>query len=213
MDDSKALICHCLLYDFLSGCSAAESERCINQALSSATCRRWFQKFREGDHSCEDKPRSGRPSVVDEDELCRHIEQNPGASARDLARAICTSHPTIMLALKKLGTVYKIGCWLPHQLDDSLRTRRVEACRILWSKSKDFSWLDQVITMDETYVTFSNPPSRGQMGRQRGEAGTRRETRSTSPAGAALRVVDRPWCSFLRPAPTTRHDDCRSLLC
>jgi histone-lysine N-methyltransferase SETMAR len=167
MDDSKPLIRHCLLYDFLYGRSAAESERCIKQAfgqvkLSSANCRQWFQKFREGDYSCEDKPRSGRPSVVDEDELCRHIEQNPRASARDLARAFGTSHPTILLALKRLGKVYKIGRWLPHQLDDSLRTRRVEACQILWSKSKDFSWLDRVITMDETYVTFSNPPSRGQ---------------------------------------------------
>ena len=167
MDDSKLLIHHYLLYDFLSGRSAAESERCINQAfgqdmVSSATCHRWFQKFREGDYSCEDKPRSGRPLVVDEDELCCHIEQNPRVSTRDLARTFCTSHSTIMLALKKLGKVYKIGFWLPHQLDDSLRTRHMEACRILWSKSKDFSWLDQVITTDETYVIISKPPSRGQ---------------------------------------------------
>ncbi len=76
--------------------------------------------------------------------------------------AFCTSQSTIMETLKKLGKVYKIGRWLPHQLDDSLRSRRVEACRILWSKSKDFSWLGQLITMDETYIIFTNPPSRGQ---------------------------------------------------
>ena len=114
MDDSKPLIRHCRLYDFLSGRSAAESERCINQAfgqdmVSSATCHRWFQKFREGDYSCEDKPRSGRPLVVDEDELCCHIEQNARVSTRDLERAFCTSHSTIMQALKKPGKVYKIN--------------------------------------------------------------------------------------------------------
>ena len=167
MDDLKSLIRRCLLYDFLSGRSAAESERCINQAfdqdtVSSATCRCWFQKFREGDYSCEDKPRSDRPSIVDEDELWRHIEKNPRASTRDLARTFSTSQSTIMMALKKLGKVYKIGRWIPHQLDDSLRTHRVETSRILWSKSKDFSWLDHIITMDETYITFRNPPSRGQ---------------------------------------------------
>ena len=114
MDDSKLLIRHYLLYDFLSGRSAAKSERCINQAfgqdmVSSATCHRWFQKFREGDYSCEDKPRSGRPLVVDEDELCCHIEQNARVSTRDLERAFCTSHSTIMQALKKPGKVYKIN--------------------------------------------------------------------------------------------------------
>ena len=90
-----------------------------------------LQKFREGDYLCKDKLRSGRSLVEDENELCCHIKQNPRVNTRDLKRASCTSHLTMMLALKKLGKVYKIGFWLPHQLDDSLRTRHVEACRIL----------------------------------------------------------------------------------
>ena len=50
MDDSKPLIHHFHLYDFLSGRSAAELEQCINQVfgqdtVSSVNCRRCSRSF------------------------------------------------------------------------------------------------------------------------------------------------------------------------
>jgi len=43
----------------------------------------WFQKFRNGDESLEDKVR-GHPSVVDNDELKVLIEANPRIAIREL---------------------------------------------------------------------------------------------------------------------------------
>ena len=40
----------------------------------------------------------------------QYLQPNANIQFQDLARIFFTSHSTIMLALKKLGKVYKIGC-------------------------------------------------------------------------------------------------------
>jgi len=41
------------------------------------TCVPKFAKFRAGDTTCEDRERSGRPLVVDDDQIKSLIESNP----------------------------------------------------------------------------------------------------------------------------------------
>lgn len=72
MEVSKELIRGCLLYDFKVGLTAAASSRRICQAfgvnaVNERTARHWFQKFRSGDVSLSDDPRSGRPHVLDDE--------------------------------------------------------------------------------------------------------------------------------------------------
>ena len=55
------------LYEFKLNQSAAETVRKINHAfgndsVNERTVRHWFAKFRSGDFSLEDEPRSGRPT-------------------------------------------------------------------------------------------------------------------------------------------------------
>jgi len=38
-------------------------------AVSHTICKRWYQKFRQGDSSLEDEPRAGRPQKIETDEL------------------------------------------------------------------------------------------------------------------------------------------------
>jgi len=40
-------------------------------------CQNWFAKFRAGDTTCEDRERSNRPLVVDDDQIKSLIEINP----------------------------------------------------------------------------------------------------------------------------------------
>ena len=62
------------LYELKLNQSAAETDRKINQAfgndsVNERTVRRWFAKLRYGDFSLEDEPRSGRPTVVQDEHL------------------------------------------------------------------------------------------------------------------------------------------------
>ena len=44
-------------------------------AVTDRTCQKWFAKFRAGDFSLTDAPRSGRPVEVDSDQIETIIEK------------------------------------------------------------------------------------------------------------------------------------------
>ncbi|KAL6253755.1 hypothetical protein P5V15_015559 [Pogonomyrmex californicus] len=45
-------------------------------AVSHTTCKRWYQKFRQGDFSLEDEPRAGCPQKIEMDELQALLDIN-----------------------------------------------------------------------------------------------------------------------------------------
>ncbi|KAK6023684.1 hypothetical protein OSTOST_10522, partial [Ostertagia ostertagi] len=70
-----------LLHEFKLGRTATEATTNVNMAwgegtASERTVRRWFQKFRNGDDSLEDKERAGRPSLVDPEVLMEAVEKD-----------------------------------------------------------------------------------------------------------------------------------------
>ena len=63
---------HILLYYFRKGKKAAQVAKKLrdvygDEALKGRQCQNWFRKFRSGDFSLQDEPRSGRPNEVDDD--------------------------------------------------------------------------------------------------------------------------------------------------
>ena len=70
------------LYGFKLNQSAAETARKINQSFGNVsvnerTVRRWFAKFRSRDFNLEDDPRSGRPTVIQDEDLRTLVETDP----------------------------------------------------------------------------------------------------------------------------------------
>jgi hypothetical protein len=65
----------------------------------------WLQKFRNGDLSCKDSPRSGRPLLILGPQLEAFMQKYPFASARVIAQHFLTAVPTIKDILQReLGT-------------------------------------------------------------------------------------------------------------
>src|SRR5580765_2988615 len=82
MDSKKLKICAFMLYEFKLGNTAANAEKricsvCGEDSVSERTAQKWFKRFKEGNESLEDKPRFGRPSVIEDDELREYMRSNP----------------------------------------------------------------------------------------------------------------------------------------
>lgn len=158
---SKQLIRSCLLYDFKSGLKAVESIRRINAAFGEGTVSRttaydWFDRFRGGDYSLEDQPRSGRPSELDDDELRAAVEDDPHITTRELAELLDVSHQTVSSHLQAIGKVSKIDQWVPHELTDFDRKRRLDAATTLLSFRRTNNWLKSIVTGDEKWCLYVN---------------------------------------------------------
>ncbi|VDP39747.1 unnamed protein product [Heligmosomoides polygyrus] len=74
MAELSTHIRHVLLYEFESGHSAAEAYRNLcrvfgSESPSVRSVYSWFERFRSGNRSPEDEPRSGRPTTISLDEL------------------------------------------------------------------------------------------------------------------------------------------------
>lgn len=151
----------CLLYDFKFGVTAAESCRRICSAfgadvVSERTAQEWFKRFRTGDTSVQDRPRSGRPSEVCDERLLQLVEADPHANPGELAEALGVSDKTIVNHLHVLGKVRKLDQWIPHELTDWDRHRRADAAASLLSYRRTTAWLDTIVTGDEKWVLYVN---------------------------------------------------------
>ena len=54
-------------------------------AVSHATCKRWYQKFCQGDFSLKDESRAGRPEKIETDELQALLDINSTQTEKELA--------------------------------------------------------------------------------------------------------------------------------
>jgi len=84
----------CVKFCFLLGKSAAETvlmlqEAFKKEALSRTQVFEWYSRFRGGEISCEDQPRSGRPSAYRNDENLDKVRNAINADRRRTIDEIC----------------------------------------------------------------------------------------------------------------------------
>jgi histone-lysine N-methyltransferase SETMAR len=152
---------HCMLYEFQLGNNASAAARNICTALGEGTvaertCRDWFKRFREGDISLEDYPRSGRPVECNVEQLQALVEDNPRLTTRELSTTLGCNQSTIDRHLQQMGKVSKLGSWVPHQLTPDNIQQRVTICHSLLSKRNRQRFLQQIVTGDEKWVLYVN---------------------------------------------------------
>ena len=66
-------------------------------AVSHATCKRWYQKFRQGHFSFKDESRAGRPEKIETDELLLDI--NSTQTEKELAEQLGVTQQAIFFRL------------------------------------------------------------------------------------------------------------------
>ncbi|XP_076063419.1 histone-lysine N-methyltransferase SETMAR-like [Oratosquilla oratoria] len=162
MEVSTDLVRGYLLYDFKVGLSAAASSRRICQAFGDSavnehTARRWFKRFKSGDLSLRDEPRSGRSQVLNDGVLKVTIEEDSSLTCDDLARQFNVSDETVRLHLHRLGKTFKLSKWVPHTLLEVHKRQRVAACILLLFRHRTASLFNRVLTSDEKWVLYETP--------------------------------------------------------
>ena len=105
-----AIIRACLLYEFKLGTKVAEACRKIYAAFGEGTIaewtgQKWFKKFSSGNEHLENESRSGRPSIVNNEDIKLAIDQNSSQTCQDLALRFNMSDETIRLHLHLLENV------------------------------------------------------------------------------------------------------------
>lgn len=157
--EEKRLLLH---FQWKLGMNASESARKICEAygdktIGESTAREWFAKFRAGEESIEDKPRSGHPQEVDRQAVLEAIEETPSLTTRMLAEDFDCDQKTIVNMLHELGKIWKKTRWVPHELTEAQKRKRVNAAQSLLDRQRQAPFLDQLITGDEKWISFKNP--------------------------------------------------------
>jgi histone-lysine N-methyltransferase SETMAR len=130
--------------------------------LNRTTAHRWFTRFNDGDTSLEDKPRSGRPIELDNDDLLTALEEEPHSSTRELSAATGHSQTTMNRHLNEIGLVNKRPRQDLHELTDAQAERRVEVCQQLLKNPLDDRFWKRIVTCDEKWIFLNNPDKRKQ---------------------------------------------------
>lgn len=92
-------------------------------SIAQRTCGKWLKKFRDGDkdvEDLEDEPRSGRPSNLNDEELCLLVEMDPKATVRELAEVLQKSVGSVWNHLRDMGFVSFLFLICLHILSYSL---------------------------------------------------------------------------------------------
>ncbi|KAG9433306.1 histone-lysine N-methyltransferase SETMAR-like [Apis mellifera carnica] len=72
------------------------------------------EKFETGDFDLSDKPRSGRPSLIDDDVVKAMLEQDPFLTTSEIVERLNSAQQTISDHIRKIGLVWKYSRWVPQ---------------------------------------------------------------------------------------------------
>lgn len=161
MNFDKTFFRHSLLYEYLLGRNATEAHRnlCIvfgTDTPTKRTCEIWFERFRSGNYSIEDEPRSGRLASIDNDQLFFLVMSEPQMNTREIGDKLGVTHTTIENHLAELDFVKKLGSWMPHKLTMANMMQRISICSSLLSRKRRKEWIREIITGDEKWVLYVN---------------------------------------------------------
>lgn len=150
-----------LHFQWLQGVPVSDAARAIRKAYGTktnkSTASRWYANFEKDGRQLKDKPRSGQPIKVDQEGILRAVRKNPTLTTRMLAEDFDCNQRTVVNIFRKAGLKWRKVRWVPHLLTDAQRQQRIEIAAQLLGRQEQDPFLQDVVTMDETWIPFNNP--------------------------------------------------------
>ena len=129
---------------------------CGEGAVTDRMCQKWFAKFRAGDFSLDDAPRSGRPVEVDSDQIETLIENNQPYTTQKTADTLKISKSSTENHLHLLGYVHHFDVWVSRELSEKTLLDRISACDSLLKCYENVPFLKQIVTGNEKWILYDN---------------------------------------------------------
>jgi histone-lysine N-methyltransferase SETMAR len=151
-----------LHFQWLQDISAGDARRAINNAygsktVGSSTVYEWYERFRNEGMQLKDKEHTGRPREIDREAVIRAIQASPTMTTRMLADDFECDQRSIVNILHEAGFKWRKTRLVPYELTEAQKQKRVDVCTELRERQNQIPFVQDVITMDETWLPFNNP--------------------------------------------------------
>lgn len=160
--ESENLFFRCIaLFYFRKAKNATKTHKKIvaiygDDAVSVRTISSWFTKFHNGNTTCKDDDRAGRPPTVSDDLIVRYFINSPRSTIEMAAVDLNVPGSTIHDHLKRIGFVSKLDYWVPHKLSEKKLMDRLSHCDMLLKRLNIDPFLKHLVTCDEKWVMYDN---------------------------------------------------------
>ena len=121
---------------------ATSNELFDEETISQSQVEKWFKKFKSGDTNLKDEEERGRPSDFDDAALLETVEEDESLMKRMLTEQFDIHHSTII----RLGKVWKLAGWIPHELSEHNKTEGVRIFTELLQRNEQNLFLQFLVT-------------------------------------------------------------------
>lgn len=118
----------------------------------------WYNEFKTGSENINDKERPGRPITACTNSnikiVSELIDENPYISYTEIEAETSLHPPTIHTIIHDHLKLRKLSSrWIPHNINDAQRQKRLEFCQATLAKFEEGKWrLCDIITGDESWI-------------------------------------------------------------
>jgi transposase len=129
-------------------------------AVALPTVKLWLRRFREGDTSCEDRSRAGRPLTILGEVLSKTFSKHPFASPENIASHFDLRVSTVMgLLARELGLRIFTRRWVPYSLWERQKDEQATQSRLLLDLVQCYQTanFNAIATGDESWFRYVDP--------------------------------------------------------
>ena len=140
-----------------------------DNALSKTMVYEWIEKFKTGRTSVKHAEGAGRPSTSTSEEKIEQAQQMILANQRitidEVAQSLQISFGSAQEIIHEILGYNKVSArWVPRQLTEEHKRRRMEICQTLLNRynNEGEAFLSRIVTGDESWVYHYSPETKRQ---------------------------------------------------